>query len=103
MMYWCADFLKEHDATVEGGELRIHCTYAFAMFQSLIDTNGPFFDQATTKQVVQVCRKGLLLYQRLVGLDKERQDGRRTYKIIPKFHSCFELSFYIEETNRNPR
>lgn len=103
MMYWCADFLKDRDATVEGGELRIHCMHAFAAFQSLIDTNGPFFDPVTTQQVVRVCRKGLLLYQRLVGLDRERPDGRRTYKIIPKFHSCFELSFYIEETNRNPR
>ena len=103
MMYWCADFLKERDVGVLGGQLRTNTMHAFAAFQNLIDVNGPFFEPQTTQQVVSVCRHGLLLYQKLVGLDRSRTDGRHAYKIIPKFHSCLELSIYIEQTNRNPR
>lgn len=103
MMYWCADFLKEQDAHVLDGSLRVNTTHAFAAFQSLMDTNGPFFKPEVTQQVVGMCRKGLVLYQKLAGMDRARTDGRKTYKIIPKFHSCVELSIYIEKTNRNPR
>lgn len=103
MMFWCYDFLQERDVGIVGGDLRIQTMYAFAKFQSLIDSNGPFFDADTTRQVVGVCRKGLLLYQKLAGKDAARTDGRRTFKIIPKFHSCLELTFYIEESHRNPR
>ena len=42
-------------------------------------------------------------YQKLTSNDRKRVDGRCTYKITPKFHSFFELSFYIDETSRNPR
>ena len=103
MMFWCADFLKEHDIGVIGGELRTNTMHAFAAFQNLVDLNGPWFDPDIAQKVVDFCRTGLLLYQKLVGLDKSRKDGRQTYKIIPKFHSCLELSIYIEETHRNPR
>ena len=103
MMYWCSDFLKERDDGIPGGNLRSQTMHAFAAFQNLIDISGPFFDPETTQKVVDVCRKGLLLYQKLAGIDKGRTDGRRTYKIIPKFHSTLELSIYIEETMRNPR
>lgn len=103
MMFWCADFLKERDMGITDGDLRVHTMHAFAKFQLLIDQNGPFFDPDTTKQVVKVCRRGLVLYQQLAGIDKQRTDGRRSYKITPKFHSVLELTIYIQESNRNPR
>ena len=103
MMYWCADFLKQEDMEIPDGELRVHTMHAFAAFQSVIDNNGPFFDPETTEQVVKYGHTGLLLYQKLAGMDRTRPDGRCTYKLIPKFHSVLELLIYIEETNRNPR
>ena len=103
MMYWCAEFLKENDHDVEGGHLRIHTMHAFAKFQFLVDKNGPFFPPEEKTQVVSIARKGLILYQKLTSNDRKRVDGRCTYKITPKFHSFFELSFYIDETSRNPR
>ena len=42
MMYWCSDFLKERDAGIPGGNLRVQTSHAFAAFQNLIDINGPF-------------------------------------------------------------
>ena len=103
MMYWCAEFLKQEDTEIPGGDLRVHTMHAFAAFQSVIDNNGPFFDPETREQVVKYGRTGLLLYQKLAGMDRTRTDGRRTYKLIPKFHSVLELTIYIEETSRNPR
>jgi len=103
MMYWAAAFLKEEDNGVPGGSLRISTMHAFAKFQHLIDTNGPFFTPEVSSQVVCTVRKGLLLYQKIAGQDQQRTDERKNYKIIPKFHSLFEMSFYIEQTHRNPR
>lgn len=103
MMYWCSDFLKQQDEGVCGGTLRIYTMHAFTKFQYLVDKNGPFFAPHVTPQVVGVVRKGLVFYQKLASMDKKRTDERKTYKIVPKFHSMLELSFYIADTNRNPR
>lgn len=103
MMYWCADYLKEHDAEVLGGQLRVHCMHSFVSFQNVLDVSGPFFQDGAKERAVKLGRKALLLYQRLASLDSGRTDGRKTYKIIPKFHSFLELTFYINESNRNPR
>lgn len=103
MMYWVAAYLQENSAGVPNGELRVNCSHAFASFQSMMDCNGAFFDAGTTNQIVEIGRKGLLLYQQLCVADRQRTDGRRAYKITPKFHSFFELTFYIAESHRNPR
>ena len=103
MMYWCAEFLKENDHDVEGGQLRIHTMHAFAKFQFLVDNSGPFFPPDEKTQFVSIARKGLILYQKLTSNDRKRVDGRMTSKITPKFHRFFELSFYIDQTMRNPR
>ena len=103
MMYWAAAFLREEDNGVSGGPLRICTTHAFAKFQHLIDTNGPFFTPEVSSQVVFIARKGLLLYQKIASQDGKRTDERKNYKIIPKFHSLLEMTFYIEQTHRNPR
>ena len=103
MMFWCADYLKQNDVGIPGGDLRIHTMHSFAKFQSLLDNHGPFFEPQITRSVVQYGRNGLLFFQQLAGIDKTRLDGRRSYKIIPKFHSFLELTIYIETTNRNPR
>ena len=103
MMFWCADYLKEHEGDSHLGNLRFYTMHAFAKFQQLVDMKSEFFSPATKMKVVAYARQGLLLYQQLAVYDRERMDGRHHYKIIPKFHSFFELSFYIEETSRNPR
>lgn len=102
MMFWCADYLKEF-CDVDGGLLRFRTMDAFGRFQFLLDTHGPFLSPDQTQQVVGVGRKALLLYQKLANIDQQRTDGRRCYKITPKFHSFLEMTFYIEQSNRNPR
>lgn len=103
MIFWCLQFLKDNDVGIAGGELRVFTMHAMAKFQRLIDDNGPFFTPTVTTEVVQIIRKGLVLYQKLASLDRKRTDGRKTFKITPKFHSLLEMSFFIEQTNRNPR
>lgn len=102
LMFWCTDYLKEN-CSVDGGNLRYRTMDAFTRFQYLLDIHGPFFSPEQTAEVVRIGRKGLLLYQKLAYIDKQRTDSRRCYKIIPKFHSFLELTFYIEKSNRNPR
>ena len=102
MLYWRKDYLKQ-ERTVPGGEQRFQTMYQFALFQYLMDSNGPFFDQATTHKVVEAARKGLLGYQRLTSADRKRRDERKTYKVIPKFHALLEPTIYIESSRRNPR
>lgn len=105
MLYWAASFLKESATTVPGGDLRYRTILAFTRFQHLIDSHGPFLGESGTKDVVNVGRQALLLYQRLALWDKGQvQDsGCRNYKITPKFHAFLELTFYCESTGRNPR
>ena len=103
MLFWCNDFLKEHVGRVHGSEARSRCIHSFAKFQFLLDSHGPFFTGEQTLQVVKYARAGLLFYQDLVAEDRARVDGRRFYKMIPKFHSLFEMAIYIEQTNRNVR
>lgn len=102
MIFWCAAYLREHQ-TAPNGRLRYLCMQQFATFQYLLDSNGPFFSRDMASKVVKAARDGLLLYQKLASLDRKRTDGRRTYKVIPKFHSFLELSIYVEESLRNPR
>lgn len=103
MLYWCNDFLKEAVGRVAGAEMRFHCIYGFAKFQILMDINGPFFEPDKTRETVKYARAGLLFYQKLAGDDRSRIDDHRFFKLIPKFHCLYELTLYMEETNRNPR
>ena len=103
MLFWCNDFIKESVGRVVGAEARHMCVHAFAKFQYLVDISGPFFEPQRSKEVAKYCRAGLLFYQQLAANDRARADDRRCFKIIPKCHSLFELSLYIELTNRNPR
>ena len=103
LQYWCLDFLREVKDQTELGDLRYRCMFAFVRFQFLMDTSGPFFTDEILPEVVGAVRKGLLLYQKLASLDRKRTDGRKNFKIIPKFHNLLELSIYIESTKRNPR
>ena len=103
MMFWCSDFLKaEMDAT-PGGRMRAFCMHCFAKFQLLLDMAGPWLTDSQSQEVVKHGWGGLLFYQQLASQDRLRTDGRRTYKIIPKFHSFLELQLYIKETSRNPK
>ena len=103
MLFWCNDFLKEAVGRVIGADDRSLCIYGFAKFQFLLDIHGPFLQEHQTAEVVKYCRFGLLMYQKLAGMDRARADDRRFYKLIPKFHSLYELTLYMEATNRNPR
>ena len=103
MLFWCNDFLQEHIGATPGSRLRARCIWGFAKFQHLLDINGPFFTDEVCAEVVKFARGGLLLYQQLAGLDRSRTDDRRFFKLIPKMHSFFEMSIYIENTKRNPR
>lgn len=102
MMSWCADYLKEEMVGPQG-TTRAYAMFGIAAFQKQLDSNGPFFDQATADKVINYARSGLLFYQELAGLDRGRVDGKRFYKITPKFHSLIEMLLYIGETKRNPR
>ena len=86
-----------------GADQRFHCIFAFAKFQYLMDIHGPFFKPTVTAEVVKYARAGLVFYQELAGLDRSRADDHRFYKLIPKCHSLYEMTIYMEKTNRNPR
>ena len=103
MLFWCHDYLKEHVGRTAGAEMRYHCIYGFAKFQFLLDINGPFLGLDDKRQTVKYGRAGLLFYQQLAALDRARTDGKRFYKVTPKFHSLFEMLLYIEETSRHVR
>ena len=102
MLYWCLDYLRGQQHTPRG-DRRAQTMYYFTHFQFLMDTHGPFLSNDVARKVVQTARDGLVAYQRLASNDRKREDGRRTFKIIPKFHAMLELTIYIEETKRNPR
>lgn len=103
MLFWCNEFIKETVGTVIGSEDRARCIHCFAKFQYLLDIHGPFFTPSQAAEVVKYARAGLLAYQKLASMDRDRTDEKRFYKLVPKFHSFFEMSIYIETTNRNPR
>ena len=103
MLFWACNFLTRHSGSVIGGITRMHCIHGFAKFQYLLDINGPFFKPETTREVVKYGRSGLTFYQELASLDRARTDERRFFKLIPKCHSFFEMTIYIQNTNRNPR
>ena len=103
MLFWCNDFMKETVGNVIGSEDRARCIHSFAKFQYLLDIHGSFFTPSQTAEVVKYARAGLLTYQKLASLDRARADEKRFYKLVPKFHSLFEMTIYIETTNRNPR
>ena len=103
MLFWCNDFIKESVGRVIDAETRSRCIHGFAKFQFLLDIHGPFFQSHETNEAVKYARAGLIFYQQLVSMDRARTDEKRFYKIIPKCHSFYELTVYIEATNRNPR
>lgn len=103
MLFWCNQFLKEQVGKVAGATERANCIHAFAKFQYLLDINGPFLNDHQVGEAVKYARTGLLLYQDLAANDRSRDDGRRFYKLIPKFHSFFEMTIYMESSKRNPR
>lgn len=103
MLFWRNDYLKEQSAHVLGGAERAHCIHGFAKFQYILDISGPFLTSDQTREAVKYARAGLLFYQHLTGQDRARTDDRRFYKIIPKCHSLYELTLYMEQTKRNPR
>ena len=103
MIFWCAAYLKECEVDNSMGQLRKRTMHAFATFQLLLDVKPDWLDYGDKMKMVSYARQGLLLYQQLAAYDRQRRDQRKNYKITPKFHSFFELTFYIEETSRNPR
>ena len=103
LLFRCNDFLKEHVGHIVGAEQRYFCIHSFAKFQFLVDIHGPFFHPHVTAECVKYARAGLLFYQDLTATDRSRLDGKRFFKIIPKFHSLWEMCLQIEACNRNPR
>lgn len=103
MLFWCNDFLQQQVGVVVGAQARANCIHAFAKFQYLLDIHGPFFNDHQVAEAVKYARMGLLLYQDLAANDRMRTDGRRFFKLIPKFHSLMELTIYMESSKRNPR
>ena len=103
LMFWCADYLKSEGDGVVGGDLRIFTMHALAKFQLLLDVGGPWFSEQESQKVVTYGWAALMFFQQLTAQDRCRNDGRRSFKITPKFHSFVEMQIYIQTTRRNPR
>lgn len=102
MIYWCAQYLKE-ERGVSGGEQRYRTMHQFALFQYLMDSNGPFFDCDTTGKVVQAARTGLLDYQRLASADRKKEGDRRTFKITPQVSLITRADFLYNVMQTQPQ
>ena len=102
MVYWVADFLREHqDSEKPDTALRADASYMLAKFHHLQDTHGAWFDSATAQEASNSVRTFLILYQKLAG-DAMRA-GRRLYRLVPKFHVLLHMALRLPEELRNPR
>lgn len=103
MALWLDAYLEEERGTGPGSDLRCFCAHALASFQRSCDESPQFFTKSVASRTSGYLKTFLQMYQRLALQDRERVDGRRNYKVVPKFHSLLHLGDYIEETLRNPR
>ncbi|CAE7360777.1 unnamed protein product, partial [Symbiodinium pilosum] len=100
MMFWLADFLYENRQTV-GGPKRAMASYTLAMFQRMLDVNGPWLNEADAERTGRYGRTFLLSYQDLAN--QHRGGDKQNYKVTPKFHSFLHMCLTIERTKRNAR
>lgn len=98
MQYWVHAFLMSR--RTDNDEDLIYMTYSLAMFQYMLDTQGPWMSEEKRLETKGFGCNFLLFYQRLAG---SHRGHKRNFKIVPKFHFFCHMMDYIGQTGRNPR
>ena len=101
MQYWLHAFLDDEKDKSPGGVERACCSFALAKFQHLLDSNGPWFDEPTRKDVCKYGRTFLLFYQSFAT--QFQGAYRKNFKVTPKFHYFCHMLISIARTERNVR
>ena len=105
LMFWAAAFLCEQLETVDtpNNRLRAYCAWSLAQFQYLQEANGPWLCAQTAEDMCVAGRSFLLYYQKLAVESRAASQGKKMYKVVPKFHSLLHLCMNARVTGRNPR